>query len=495
MTVPGASGVPYYYDPYSSYPQCREESETVCISESCAASYINPEPPEPERTQSFTISENNPQGYVDAAREGVGEGASAIFRILTGCALVGGAPDRDAGTDVEEEADGYEFLDDADIHDEDADGIPDEWEVPPDDGHEVDADGDADEVGDDGETDEGAVCTPQPPIVETLFTSGVLFQTDNETTPGSLILNGMWTCEWKANSGLRPDEMPAPCTWTLYNLGGATVGIEVDPVTGLNALHINSIGTERVTYFAIDSAGISNSTGWVVEAAMRLESSEAIVDDLACGFEIADFDSTNGRDLYIDIRNDRVKNIHQSGLEHLMVTTDDLHIYQISGINNDFQVEVDRVLAIPGTGQMNQSIGANRIRWGDNVDVNDSESYWFTVRYYDGGTSVPNYPSGTFEGIYDLGSRDTNLGAGAFISYLSTPPADTNITFETRSGNPTTSGDTCSDPVTWLNPWTPISGFGGIISSSTTPARCLGVKVTLNAPTQLLEFATNFCNY
>lgn len=503
MTVTGASGVPYYYDPYSSYPQCREESETICVSESCAASYIDPEP---ERTQSFTVSENNPQGYVDAAREGAGEGATAIFRILTGCALVGGAPDQDAGTDVDVvEDDGYEFLDDADIHDDDADGIPDEWEVPPDDGHEVDADGDADEVGDDGETDEGAVCTPQPPIVETDFTSGILNQVNNEEIPGSLILDRAWTCEWEAASGLRPDEVAAPCTWPLINPSGRVVELTTDPgnppgtgpTTGWPALHMSSIGSHDQLRYQIVPAGIYNPIGWVVEGIVRLENNEAAADSGACAFDISDFDGSSGTSLAIEIFNDRVRTVFQPGIVgQLMNTRDTAHSYRITGRNSDFQVVIDDgVYTMDGTGLMTRPGVRSLIDWGDFSATDDSESYWFAFRYYDGGTSVPYYSSGTYEGIYDLGAPDNNLGAGAYISYSSVPPADTNITFETRSGNPTTSGDTCSDPVTWLNPWTPISGFGGIISSSTTPALCLGVKVTLNAPTQLLEFATNFCNY
>ena len=494
MTVSGVPGTPgyCYYDPFASYPM--STPETVCISEACAASYIEQEP---ERTQSFTVSEDHPQTNADAAAQGAVEGATAIFRILTSCALTAGPPDRDAGTDVPEE-DGYDYFEDADVHDKDGDGIPDEWEVPPDDGYEdhleVDADGDTvtDEVGDDGETDDGAVCTPQPPIVETDFTRGTLFQTDNTTIPGSLILDKAWTCEWEVASGLRPDEVAAPCRWTPPTSG--TQVLTTDPVTLLPALYMDAPAGAPSQY-AMEPAGIRHDIGWVIWAEVRLESNAATGNsDLGCGLEVRDYDGVDGRRFLMDIRSDRIKNVVDSSWEYLMGdTTDGPHIYEVSGITNSFNVDVDGV-STP-SGSLTFGCMQDRIYWGNIFGSSNSRAYWYGVKVYKDGTSVPYYPSGTFEGIYDLGSSENNLGTGAYISYTSNPPADTNITFETRSGNPTASGDTCSDPVTWLNPWTPISGFGGIISSSTTSAQCLGVSATLHAPTQLLEFATNFCSY
>jgi len=500
MTVTGASSVPYYYDPYSSYPQSRGESETVCISESCAASYINSDS-EPERTQSFTVSEDNPQTYGDAAAQGAVEGATAIFRILTGCALLAGPPDRDAGTDVEEEADGYEFLDDADIHDEDADGVPDEWEVEdfteiPDEGWEVDADGDTVtdevEIPEDGDTDEGAVCTPQPPIVETLFTSGVLFQTDNETTPGSLLLSEAWTHKWKASSGLLPTEVtPA---WTLIQPGGGTADLSIDPVTGLSALHINTIGSDNYLYYTMDSPGLSNSVGWVCLANMRLVSTEATGNERPCGFEIVDDQRLTRFDIRASEIYEPIALESSLTLMPVMDTIDAVHEIREEAIGNDFWIYFDGAMAIDGTGNLTSFASDRWIRWGDLHPAPDSESYWYGVKCFNGGTSVERYPLGTYEGIYDLGSSDNNLGAGAYISYSSVPPADTNIIFETRSGNPTSPGDDCTGPITWLNSWASLSPFGGIINSSTSPARCLNVIATLTAGAQLQEFAINYCS-
>jgi hypothetical protein len=265
-------------------------------------------------------------------------------------------------------------------------------------------------------------CIPQT-IVETDFVTGDASNVKNDIIPGSLMLGRNWSYEWTAFSGLLPTQTnPA---FVLNNPASATTQFAVDPITGKNALYINTIGFDDSLSYEM-SPGFINSTGWSVQMQVRTVNTEG----------------TTGSECSVDITDGSKQSrmgLSSTGLlepfsssSHALNTTDGIHTYRIQAIGSSFEIFVDNTSVI--TGSMGDSSNSY-LNFGDNFGLDDSESYWYSVKFYDLGNVAPYLNPGTYVSqVYDA-SGQNDLGNGATITFNGTTSPTTFITIETRTGN------------------------------------------------------------
>jgi len=321
---------------------------------------------------------------------------------------------------------------------------------------------------------DGPVWLPQT-YFDTDFTSGII-----SGTPPQLVLNA-------GSLSLAEDNN----SWThCYNGSGYPESVgwtEFAPASGWTAknsssglLQLNTIDKNEPGYYR-RSVPLSNSTGWIVEARTLLIDSQG---EAGCQIQMQD----DAHYIEFMIANTRIiENINN--FSYAMDPRSSYFNYRILKNGSGFQILVNGTPRISGNAAVNP--GSGYIIFHDPLAVYDGNAYWDYICYYTGGSQLPYVSSGIYTSIVvDLGASANNIGSGATLISASVKPANTDILFETRSGN-------INPPdVSWSN-WISLGG-GNVIQSPS--ARYLQIRSTLSTNNtqvspRLDDYTVDYCTY
>jgi hypothetical protein len=210
-------------------------------------------------------------------------------------------------------------------------------------------------------------------------------------------------------------------------------------------LHLNTIDSDRVGAYSINPS-LSNATGWIVEAKMRLgDNSQSDPTGSGCVIDIRD----GVRSFMLRFMNTRILDF-SSSLDYAMDTRTASNTYRIIGRNDDFYVYVNGTLRLNGNDLWLTTDSTNQLRFNDATTSGDSEAFWDYIYYYNGGTALPYVSLGSFtSGMVDTGTSVNNIGAGATIAWTETLPAGTDISMEFYASDlPSMPGSACASGLT-----------------------------------------------
>ncbi|MBA7574841.1 hypothetical protein ES708_16656 [subsurface metagenome] len=172
--------------------------------------------------------------------------------------------------------------------------------------------------------------------------------------------------------------------WTLLGNDFCTAAagiITIDTVTP---------GGNSLCAYRLDIAGFDNAVGWMVEFKMKVNSAQGIGEGLWFWIN----DGTSGKLFYLSETRIQVDGVG-GGFD--MDTTDDFHVYRITGKGGVVSVFVDGILRITGT--LSAVVAQKRISFGDFDVANgwNSDTEWEYIRWYLSGDTAPDEESHDFD--------------------------------------------------------------------------------------------------
>lgn len=190
----------------------------------------------------------------------------------------------------------------------------------------------------------------------------------------------VWDAVYDCNVEPPAATPPWTLTYTDYCTALGTV-IEIDTVT--------PGGAARCVYKRTGLA-LTNATGWVIEARMKVV--ESAVADLRLFLWFRDGVYEDG----LCFSGTGIK-LYWDGGTHAMDTTDDYHTYRITGKGSVVKVYVDGVLRITGTlatGAVVKEVWFGDLASGAGANSN---SLWDFIKWYVGGDAPADYQSFEWE--------------------------------------------------------------------------------------------------
>jgi hypothetical protein len=323
-------------------------------------------------------------------------------------------------------------------------------------------------------------------ITESDFVDGTLSNLDNESIPGTLILDRQWTARWRATDGTLPkDSTPK---WTHDAPSGGTYELVNDPKTGKPTLQQAANDINADNREVMEGLPIINATGSAFMIRARIERADG-TDGFACAVE--HYDGTKKVRLGID----ETKLVETMGTnqQFIMDTTTSPHSYLVGLKGNAYEIFVDNSFAMDQGIKSVASDSNLRTRWGDTSESPEIECdmYVSAFYYYVNGNKVPYFDQGKYESkVYDLSSNNVNFaGEGANLSFNSTTPYATQVIFSTRTG------DSEIPDGTWSN-WE--IAIQGLVQSPA--ARFLQIQAQIkstdsNVSPTISDFSLSGCTY
>lgn len=181
-----------------------------------------------------------------------------------------------------------------------------------------------------------------------------------------------WTVNYECS--VEPDvAVPA---WILGGVDFCTVVngvIEIDTITP---------GGAALCSYKRNEAAFDNAVGWTVEVDMKVLTSAAEDERIRLRIEDGAWEDS------LVFSSSKIKLI-DDGTEYAMDTTDDYHVYRVTGKGTVIKVYVDDVLVITGT-LVNADLDKS-VTFGDGSAVagQNSKSRWNYVKYFLGGDKAP----------------------------------------------------------------------------------------------------------
>ena len=415
MTVSGVPSTPSFGYGYGYYDEenqvCRvDEGESFTVPFTLETPLpVTPAAPsvaQPPRTVIINVNPVEESSVGEEFEAGFAQGATLPITLITGCNPIGQAiNEEDAGFDMVEAdvpdvpVDGDDTPDQPEIHpdadadtDADADEVSDEYELEdyfdlPD---EIEPDVPDVEIADDGDVEEDyvdvpddgevPVCVPYT-IFDTDFTSGTRTDVEGSGYIGLMEDSSAYTYRYEG------DVLPTAAGWTETGSAGTAS-------SSGGELSINTLGTNGQRVYS-SNPSFNNTTGYLVEAEIRINAQDDTSSPLNSGFIVRTEDGS--RILDFTFFTDRVCEPNNTGSCY-MVDNTSFHTWRIASQGNDFMLYDNGAVAINGMGMSLSGSALNSLLIGDLRTNADASATINNVYYYNLDDQLPFASPGTYLG-------------------------------------------------------------------------------------------------